>query len=132
MGRIGKKDWAGLEKRIGKRIGKGLGKQTISELCFFYFPSPQTKRLSIRVVALCFGYVIDLRKRHNKVHHHDHHRTVLTSEMRCVRYEDDNSVFLTVVYVMFETALVDYVVPDPCQETTHSHDATLMRFCAFT
>ena len=60
--------------------------------------------LSIRVVALCFGHVIDLR----------------------------NSAFLAVAYVMFEAALVDYVVPDPCQQTTHSHDTALMRFCAFT
>ena len=88
--------------------------------------------LSIRVVALCFGHVIDLRKRHDKVHHHDRHQTVLTSEMRCVRYEDHNSVFLAVSYVMFETALGNYVVPDPCQQTTHSHDTTLMRFCAVT
>jgi hypothetical protein len=34
-------------------------------------------------------------------------------------------------YVMLEAALVNYVVPDPWQQTTHSHDATLMRFRAF-
>ena len=88
--------------------------------------------LSIRVVSLCFGHVIDLRKRYDKVYHHDRHRTVLTSEMRCVCYEDHNSAFLGVSYVMFEIALVDYVVPDLCQQTKYSHDDTLMRFCAFT
>ena len=33
--------------------------------------------LSIREVTLCFGHVIDLRKRNDKVYHHDRHRTVL-------------------------------------------------------
>ena len=76
--------------------------------------------LSIRVVALCFSHVINLRKRHDKVHHHDCHQTVLTSEMMCVCYEDHNSAFLAVVYVMFEADLVDYVVPDPCHQP-HTH-----------
>ncbi len=87
----------------------------VDRACMMRQCSTGQEILSIRVVVLCFGHVIDLCKRHVKVHHHDHHRTVLTSEMWFVRYEDHNSAFLTVTYVMFEDTLVDYVVSDPCQ-----------------
>jgi len=42
------------------------------------------------------------------------------------------SWFLAAVYVLLESALVNYVVPGAFPPTTHSGDTALMRFRAFT
>ena len=42
------------------------------------------------------------------------------------------SACMAMFYELFEGALVNYVVPGALPPTTHSGDATLMRFRAFT
>jgi hypothetical protein len=53
---------------------------------------------------------------------------------RAERYPCDDHVatFLVVTHPVFEAALVNYVVPGSLPPTTHSGDAALMRFRAFT
>jgi type III secretory pathway component EscS len=45
-------------------------------------------------------------------------------------YEEHNTAFLAVKHVTIAAALVNYIVSDPLQPTTHLQDSAFMRFCA--
>ncbi len=58
-------------------------------------------------------------------------RNIFVPQITRFLYDDNSSKFLAVVYVMIESALVNYIMSGALPPTTHSQDDTLITFRTF-